>query len=94
MTQAIGLAVMTVLTYAVITWAGLDLYWAEFGLMLVAIVGIGAIVARAGGNRLFLKAAAISFMTVLSIGLLVLAQWTLGPTLARPEVCLRRQHWF
>lgn len=86
MTQAIGLAVMTVLAYAVIAWAGLDLYWVEFGLMIVAVVGIGAIVARAGGNRPFLTAAAISFMTVLSIGFLVVAQWTLGPTLVRPEV--------
>lgn len=86
MTQAIGLAVMTVLTYAMIAWTGLDLYWAEFGLMFVAIVGIGAIVARAGGNRPFLKAAATSFMTVVGIESLGVTQWIFGPVSARPEV--------
>jgi hypothetical protein len=86
MTQAIGLAAITVLTYAIIGWADLHLYWTEFGLFWVAVVGIGAAVARGGGKRSFLKAATTSFLTVLTIGSMILVHWFRGPVATRPEV--------
>jgi hypothetical protein len=86
LTQAIALAVITVLTYAIIEWIDLHLYWVEFGLFWVAVLGIGAAVARGGGKRPFLTAATISFLTVLTIGSMVLVHWFRGPVATRPEV--------
>ncbi len=86
MSQAIGLAAITILTYAVIDWADLHLYWVEFGLFWVAVVGIGAAVARGGGKRPFLKAATTAFLTVQTIGSMVLVHWFRGPVATRPEV--------
>ena len=77
MVRACGLGLTIVVTYAVITLADLGLYWVEFGLMLAAVVGIGVVVARAGVDRPFLKAAVVSFVTVLCIELFVYLELTL-----------------
>ena len=86
MARAIGLGLVIVVTYAVIALADLRLYWVEFALMVAAVVGIGVIVARAGGNQPFLKAAVVSFMTVLCIQAVVYVELTNGPASSRPAV--------
>ena len=69
--------------YAVVRWTGLRRDWVEFVLLVATVVGIGAVVARAGGDRPFLKAAVVSSMTALSIGSLEL---TTSRAWERPEV--------
>ena len=66
--------------------AGLRLYWAEFALMVAAVFGIGVVVARAGGNRPFLEAAVVSFMTVLCVQAFVYVELTNDPASSRPAV--------
>lgn len=86
MARASGLGLMIVVTYAVIALAGLRLYWVEFALLVAAVVGIGVVTARAGGDRPFLKAAVVSFMTVLCIEAVVYVELTRDPASARPAV--------
>jgi hypothetical protein len=77
---------MIVVMYAVIILADLDLYWVGFGLMVTTVIGIGAVVAHAGVDRPFLKAATVSFVTALCVFSLVYLKFTTGPTSARPPV--------
>ena len=83
MGRAIGLGFVVVVTYAIIRWTSPGLYWVEFALLVAAVVGIGAIVAHADGERPFLTAAIAAFMTVLCIEYLALFT---GPAWAQPEV--------
>jgi hypothetical protein len=84
--RAVGLGLTIVVTYAVITLAGLDLYWVEFGLMVVTVIGIGAVVAHAGVEGPFLKAAVVSFVTALCIEAFGYVQLTTSPPSAQPAV--------
>jgi len=84
--RAVGLGLVIVVTYAVLALAGLRLYWLEFALLVAAVVGIGAAVARAGGNRPFLKAAVVSFLTALCVEAVIYVQLTTGPSSERPAV--------
>lgn len=83
MIRAIGLGFVVVVTYAAIRWTNPGLYWVEFALLVVVVVGIGAVVAHAGGKRPFRTAAVAAFTTVLCIEYLALFT---GPAWARPEV--------
>jgi hypothetical protein len=81
--RAIVFGSVVVVTYAVIHWTSSGLYWGEFALLVAVVVGIGAIAAHASGERPFVTAAVVAFMTVLCIESLAL---TTGPAWARPEV--------
>jgi hypothetical protein len=81
--RAIGLGFVVVVTYAIIHWISPNLLWVEFALLVVAVVGIGGVVAYAGGERPFLTAAVASFMTVKCIEYFALFT---GPAWVRPEV--------
>jgi len=84
--QAIGLGLMIVVTYAVITWAGLNSFWFEMTLVATAVVGIGALVARGSGDRPFWKAATVASMALLCILLLDSVELTSGPPEKQPWV--------
>ena len=86
MAYAITLGFMIVLTYAVITVAAVNAYWLELGLVLAAIVGIAALVARADEDQPFLRAASVSLVTTLALQSLTYFQLTAGPAMARPWV--------
>jgi len=81
--RAIGLGFVVVVTYLIIRWTNPGLYWVEFALLVAIVVGIGAVVAHAGGERPFLTAAVAAFATVLCIEYLALFT---GSAWARPEV--------
>jgi hypothetical protein len=81
--RAVGLGFVIVVTYSIVHWTSPGLYWVEFALLVVVVLGIGAVVAHTGGTRPFLTAAVAAFMTVLCIEYLALFT---GPAWARPEV--------
>jgi hypothetical protein len=83
MGRAFLLGFVVVGTYAVIHWASPGLYWVEWAVLVAVIVGVGAVVAHAGGERPFLTATVASFMTELCIEYLSLFT---GPAWALPEV--------
>jgi hypothetical protein len=86
MVRAIGLGLMIVATDAFITWAGFRVYWVEFGLLVVSIVGIGALVGRADKDQPFIKASSVSLATLLCIESLAYIQMIASPASAQPEV--------
>lgn len=57
MGRAIGLGFVIVMTYAMIRWISPGLHWVDFALLVVAVGGIGAVVAYANRDRPFLTAA-------------------------------------
>lgn len=65
MARAIGFGATLVVIYAVTILVGLRSYWFEFALVILAAAGIGVLVARTRGDRPFLKAGIVSFLTVL-----------------------------
>ena len=53
MARVIGLAFAVVVTYAAIRWTWPGLHWVDFVLLVATILGIGAVVAHAAGERPF-----------------------------------------
>ena len=84
--RAIGLGVTIVVISAVTTLAGLHRDWVEYTLVAAAVVGIGAVVARTRGSRPFMKAAVVSFLTVLCIRLFAYAELVTRAASAQPAV--------
>ena len=84
--RAIGLGVTIVVISVVTTSAGLHREWVAYTLVAAAVIGIGAVVALTRGNRPFLKAAVVSFLTVLCIQLLAYAELVERPASAQPPV--------
>jgi hypothetical protein len=84
--RAIGFGSAIFVAYAIVALAGLSLYWVEFGLVLAAVVGVAAVVARAGGDRTFLKASGVSCLTVLCMESFDYVQLFTGPATAQPEI--------
>jgi hypothetical protein len=78
--RAIGLGFVVVVTYAAIRWTTPGLYWVDFALLVATVLGIGAVVADGGGERPFITASVVSFLTILCLESLAL---TTGPA---PEV--------
>lgn len=83
MGRAIGLGLVVVVADAIIRWISPGLHWVEDALLVAAVLGIGAVVAYASTRRPFLRAAVVSFTTVLCMGSL---EFTTGPAWAQPEV--------
>ena len=88
MVRAIGLGLLIVTTYGLMTWMGLHVYWVEFGLFVASIVGVGALVGRADEDQPFIRASVVSLVTVLCIESLVYIEMISGPVWAQPEVLL------
>ena len=57
MGRAIGLGFVIVMTFAMIRWISPGFHWVDFALLVVAVGGIGAVVAYANRDRPFLTAA-------------------------------------
>ena len=83
MAQAIALGLMIVLTYALISRVGLRREFVDLPLLVAAVIGIGAMVGRTCGDRPFLKAAVIAFITALGVESLAS---TTGNPWGQPEI--------
>ena len=83
MIRAIGLGFVVVVTCAAMRWTSAGLYWVDFALLVATVLGIGAVVAYASGERPFLTAGVVSFATAACLEYLALFT---GPAWARPEV--------
>ena len=65
---------------------GFHVYWVEFGLVMASIVGVGALVGCADEDRPFIRASAVSLVTVVCIESLAYIEMISGPVWAQPEV--------
>ena len=83
MVRSIGLGFVLVVAYAVIRQTSPG--WIETVLLVAAVVGIGAVAAYGNGERPFITAAVVSFVTMKCIEYFALFT---GPNWARPEVLL------
>ncbi len=83
---AIAGAIIIVGTYAVMAGADLSSYWVEFAFLVAAVVGIGALIAVAQTPRPFVKAAILSFSTIVCLQCVSYLKMTASPTYLRPAV--------